>query len=96
MTGYFTRERSICGRRLGVGRRPAFERCKPQFELVETVPKQRDLCLEAELAFGTTLDSWRTPSPVDDRIERDKPLWAIGTVDEPRRDLAVSVPRSQR
>jgi hypothetical protein len=44
----------------------AFERRQTQFELVEAVSEERDLCLETELAFGTTLNSRRTSRPVDE------------------------------
>jgi hypothetical protein len=34
-----------------------FQRSKPKLQLINPMPQQRQLCLEADLAFGAALDS---------------------------------------
>ena len=74
----------------------AFGGGQAQFELVDTVPEQCHLRLEAELAFGAALNAWRARGPLDHDIEWNQTLRPVWPIDQPGRNLAVSVPRSKR
>ena len=58
--------------------------------------KQRDLCLEAELTFGSALNARRARRSFDHDVEWHEALGSIGPVDESRRNLAIPIPRSKR
>ncbi|HSB85545.1 MAG TPA: hypothetical protein VLD86_04515 [Ilumatobacteraceae bacterium] len=57
-------------------------RGESQLELVDTMPKERNLCFEAEFSFGASLDPWRTCGSLDDGIKRDETLWTVRPIDQ--------------
>ena len=44
---------------------------KPKFKLINSMPEQRELCLQADLALGPALNPRRLPCPIQHRLQRD-------------------------
>ena len=73
----------------------AFQGGEADFEVVDAVAEEGYLGFEADFAFGAALDAGGLGGALDDGVEGDEALGAVGAVDEAGLDLTVAVPGAQ-